>query len=201
MNEVEYDKLLNIQTIEEQKGFNDSVHYHRYEATPYNHLAILTCNYEITSSHKVIDVGCGKGRLNLYLHHHYQIPVTGIEQNEGFIRKAEENSQSYMKKHTNSSSEKIQFFHGLAEAYPIQSDDNCFYFFNPFSVQIFRSFVQKILLSWEMNSRKIDVILYYPDDEYVYFLQTSTPLKFVKEIELPRYKKDIRERFIIFTID
>jgi hypothetical protein len=34
MNEQYYDALLNIKTTGEQKGFNDSFHYHRYEPTP-----------------------------------------------------------------------------------------------------------------------------------------------------------------------
>jgi len=38
MNEQYYDAVLHIKTVGEQKGFNKSMHYHRYEPTPYSGL-------------------------------------------------------------------------------------------------------------------------------------------------------------------
>ena len=41
MEETNYDEMLNIRTEGEQKEFNDSLHYHRYEPTPYSALEHL----------------------------------------------------------------------------------------------------------------------------------------------------------------
>lgn len=61
MKEQFYDELLNIKTVGDQKGFNKSFHYHRYEPTPYHALEKLFTKYELKSSDRLIDFGCGKG--------------------------------------------------------------------------------------------------------------------------------------------
>ncbi len=45
--EEKYDELFNINTCEKQKGFHDSLHYHRYEPTPYSALEQLFSQYEV----------------------------------------------------------------------------------------------------------------------------------------------------------
>ena len=66
MKDHYYDKLLNIKTGEDQKEFSQSFHYHRYEPTPYSALEILFKEYELKSSDRVIDFGCGKGKIQLF---------------------------------------------------------------------------------------------------------------------------------------
>ena len=79
MNEQYYDAVLHIKTVGEQKGFNKSMHYHRYEPTPYSGLDELLNQYEIRSSDRIVDFGCGKGRLNFYMHHKCGASAVGIE--------------------------------------------------------------------------------------------------------------------------
>ena len=45
MKEQDYEKLLNIKTAGEQKIFNESLHYNRYEPTAYSVLKILSEQY------------------------------------------------------------------------------------------------------------------------------------------------------------
>ena len=47
VREKEYDDLLRIKTAGNQTGFYDSLHYHRYEPTPYWILERLLDEYEI----------------------------------------------------------------------------------------------------------------------------------------------------------
>ncbi|MBW9235542.1 hypothetical protein JQK62_25785, partial [Leptospira santarosai] len=61
----------------------------------------------------------------------------------------------------------ITFERCLAEDYKIDSRDDVFYFFNPFSEQIFMKFVGNILDSVDMHKRSIDLILYYPSSAYL----------------------------------
>ncbi|MFE8701358.1 methyltransferase [Cytobacillus sp. FJAT-54145] len=195
MREQYYDKLLNIQTTGEQAGFNDSLHYHRYEVTPYSALEQLFNNYQLKKSDHLVDFGCGKGRLNFFLHHRFQATVTGIEMNEIFFEKAIKNRSEYLKIHKDIAS-KINFFCCLAQDYKVDNLDNRFYFFNPFSIPIFMSVVKNILISMENSPREVDLILYYPSEDYIYFLEYQTPFELFEEISLN--KRDQNERFLIY---
>src|SRR4051794_33023931 len=98
MTEKYYEALLNIKTVGEQKGFLKSIHYHRYEPTPYRALETLFTKYDLKSSDRVVDFGCGKGRLNFYIHHVSSAAVVGIEMNEDFYKEAMKNRSNYVKK-------------------------------------------------------------------------------------------------------
>ncbi|PEJ57701.1 SAM-dependent methyltransferase [Bacillus sp. AFS002410] len=196
-----YDDLLNIKTEGEQKGFNASFHYHRYEATPYSALEQLFQQYLISCDDRVVDFGCGKGRLNFYLNNKFDATVVGIEMNEKYYSEAVENKENYLKK-KRISEDKILFYCCLAEDYSIAPSDNRFYFFNPFSIQIFRSIINNILISVEQSKREIEIILYYSSDDYIYFLENQTAFELKQEIILPDiYKQNPYERFLIYRLD
>ena len=69
MIEQDYERLLNIETKKEQKNFHQSLHYNRYEATPYSALELLFKEYKVCDSDYIVDYGCGKGRLLFYINH------------------------------------------------------------------------------------------------------------------------------------
>lgn len=168
MEETNYDEMLNIKTEGEQKNFNDSLHYHRYEPTPYSALEHLFKKYALKRNDRIVDFGCGKGRLNFFIHHLYQSSVVGVEMNENFYKEAIENLNGYMKKRKNNNGN-IEFHCCLAEEYDIDTKDNRFYFFNPFSVQIFMKTINNILLSFEKEPRQIELILFYASQDYIFF--------------------------------
>ena len=180
MKEKEYDELLCIKTIGNQAGFYESFHYHRYEPTPYWILEKLLEEYDIKSDDHVVDFGCGKGRLNFFIHHKTGAYVSGIEMNEHFLNEAKENLRNYKHKQK----ERIQFHGCLAEEYAIRTTDNRFYFFNPFTIQIFRQVLANILMSVEEHYREVHLILYYPSEDYIYFLEKQSVFELHKEIVL-----------------
>ena len=95
----------------------------------------------------------------------------------------------------------IEFLNIFAEKYKISSTDNKFYFFNPFSVQLFMKVINNILISLEKSPRDIDLILYYPSDEYIYYLENYTGFLLYKEIELPNLSiNDKRQKFSIYRL-
>lgn len=201
MKEHYYDKLLNIKTSGLQKSDNTSMHYHRYEPTPYLALEVLFNNYEVKSSDCIVDFGCGKGRLNFYIHYFFNASVVGIEMNKIFYQEAMDNLQRCVKKTNGKNLDKIQFNCCLAEEYEIQPRDNRFYFFNPFSVQIFMGVIVNILLSVQESKREIELILYYASEDYIYFLENHTSFTLMKEIIVPElYEKDPYERFLIYRL-
>lgn len=199
MTEQEYDRQLNITTAGNQQGFTDSLHHHRYEPTPYELLDRLFQNYSLSPGDRLVDVGCGKGRLNFYIHHRFGAESAGIEMNPVFYAEAIQNKARYLKKHK-AAEHLITFYNCLAQDYPIGARDNKFYFFNPFSIQLFIPFVNGILRSAEKESRTIEVILFFASQDYSDFLENRTAFQLVEEIPLPDFNKDLRERFLIYRL-
>lgn len=199
MNEREFDELLNINTTGDQQGFHSSFHYHRYEPTSYQDLEVLFKQYELKKSDSIVDFGCGKGRLNFYIHYLFHATVIGVEMNEEFYQDAVENKKSYIKKHKNSGNQ-IQFHCCLAEEYQINPSDNHFYFFNPFSIQIFMKIIKNILISVEESARDVELVLYYPSEDYIYFLDNHSVFELKQEVTLTGYNHNPQERFLIYRL-
>lgn len=200
MTEKEYEKLLNIDTLGEELWSEKIRHYHPYQATSYECLDELFKIYSLNEEDFIVDFGCGKGRLNFYINYRFNSNVVGIEMEETYYNKCIKNKESYISKYKRGK-EKIDFKCCYAQDYEINSKDNKFYFFNPFSVQIFRKIVENILESVYKNERYVELILYYPSDDYIYYLENETPFILKEEIQLDKlYKKDINERFLVYNI-
>lgn len=194
-----FDRKLHIHTVGIQAISEATIYYHRYEASPYIALEQLFMHYPLTKTDRLIDFGCGKGRLNIYAYDRFKNEGVGIEMNEKYYQQAKDNLLSYCIK-KEKDLERITFIHGLAETYEMTEKDNYFYFFNPFSVQIFRKVMNNLLLSLEQNMREVRIILYYPDDEYVYYLEQLNMFELEKEILLPESKKDPYEKFLVYCV-
>ena len=200
MKEKYYEELLNIKTSGEQSWDETKKCYHPYEPTPYFALDKLFENYNISEDDYIIDFGCGKGRLNFYLNYNFNCNALGIEMDKSFYNQCLENKEEYLKKNKKID-DKINFACVLAQEYEIGDKDNKFYFFNPFSVHIFMKVVENILISYENNPRKIDIILYYPSDDYIYYLENFTPFMQSCEVRLDKlFKSDNQERFLVYEL-
>lgn len=200
MDDIYYEKLLNIKTTGEQQGFYESHHYNRYEATSYMALESLFKEYTLDASDNIIDFGCGKGRLAFYINYYYNSSVTGIEMNNNYYTICENNKKSYFKSFSKPK-EKIKFLNIFAENYEVSSSDNKFYFFNPFSLQLFIKVLNNILISVEEFPREIDLIFYYPSEDYIDYLENYTSLTLKKEIPVHNlYLVDKRQKFSIYTL-
>lgn len=182
MSERKYDRSLRIQTL----GIREleEANHNRYEATPYVALDKLVEEYKINETDKLVDFGCGRGRSMFYFHHHFHIPVTGIEADDKTFDEALDNKASY--RHEAGHIEApIYFEYGLAENYELNKEDNLFYFFNPFSLTIFKKIVENILQSVKAHPRTVDIIFYYPLNEFMQFLQKDTPFELITQINVP----------------
>ncbi|MFK4998924.1 hypothetical protein ACI2OX_21370 [Bacillus sp. N9] len=122
--------------------------------------------------------------------------MTGIEVNELTYSEALDNKVRYRQRARHIAAP-LRFDYGLAEHYEVEKDDNVFYFFNPFSVQIFKKVVQNILQSVQENRRPVDMILYYPMPEFIRYLKLSTPFKLINKIRVPG-AYDSKEKFLIY---
>ncbi len=201
MNDKDYDRLLRIKTTGTREWQIQSSHYNRYEATPYLALDALFHDYELERMDGVVDFGCGKGRLAFYLHHRFQVSVTGIEMSAQLYQEALVNQESYREKFKQTD-RAIRFDCCLAQDYEVEQKDNCFYFFNPFSIQIFMKVVDLILRSVEQHRRAVDIVLYYPTASYIQYLETGTPFELVKEVKVPGlYEQNDNERFVVYHLE
>ncbi|MFC0557607.1 class I SAM-dependent methyltransferase [Halalkalibacter alkalisediminis] len=201
MKDQDYDKLLNIETGEDGKELHISWHYNRYEPTPYRALETLFSQYELKNSDRIVDFGCGKGRLNFFIHDRFHASVVGIEVDEMLYLEAIENQKSYVPS-WNKGKENILFLCCKAEEYQINESDNQFYFFNPFSIQVFRRVINRILRSVETHAREIELVLYYPTKDYIHFLENDTSFELKKEVIIPDlYEKNQNERFLIYQLN
>ena len=196
-----YDKLLNINTRGKRSWDKKNI-YHRTESTPYLALDSLTKAYQVNPGDQLVDFGAGKGRVFLYLHDFYNIPVTGIEIDNLAYDEANRNISNYLDvaKDNEESKKDIRLLKKFAEEYIIDVNDNKFFFFNPFDVSIFEKVVHNIIKHADETGKEVDIILYYPTRKYKRFLEsteftlherikTAGSISPTEKIEIYKYKK------------
>lgn len=133
-----------------------------------------------------------------YVHNYFHTSVTGIEINEQLYQKAKKNKMNYLK-NVNSNHGAINIRYCRAEDYKVKKRDNIFYFFNPFTIQIFKKVIRNILFSIAKNPRNVDIILYYPETTYTNYLKTETSFQLIQKIKVPHlYEINPKEHFLIF---
>lgn len=202
----QWDRKLHIHTRREDRSKEDRDRY-AYEPTPYGVLQKLLESGWIGKDNVLMDYGCGKGRVGLFLNAQAGIRCIGIDFNQNMIRAAEANltHMSGAEKGTASGrdagTQDVQFIWADAARFRVPDDAGCFYFFNPFSVRILETVMQKILDSWYRAPRHILLFFYYPSSDYVSFLMRSDMLAFVDEIDCSDlFPEDPRERILCFEL-
>ncbi|KIL43578.1 hypothetical protein KP77_32840 [Jeotgalibacillus alimentarius] len=192
------DHQLSIKTDSLLETVSSSIHHNRYEATPYEGLEVLSELYPLRRYNGLVDYGCGKGRVSFYFHHRFGLNVTGVEMNPRLYQEALQNQASYLAKRKLGRGS-LQFEHAFAEKYEVNEEQDVFYFFNPFSVQIFAAVMNRIAVSLEQKERDAVVILYYPTVEYIHHLEEKTAFMLVRQIPIPGLvENNNNERFVIF---
>ena len=89
-----------------------------------------------------------------------------------------------------------------AETYPVSTEVDRCYFFNPFSVELLQKVLAQIYASYYENPRELLLFFYYPSEEYLSCLMTEEQLLFYDEIDT----RDLfggnneREKILIFEV-
>lgn len=195
-NESRWDKLLNIRTMGRDDTHADQYRY-PYEPTPYSVLERLANAGYIRKGNILLDYGCGKGRVDFFLSYQTRCKSIGIEYDERIYEKAEENKKDAV------SSGRVEIELANAEEFAVPETADCMYFFNPFSVEILRKVMARILESYYAEPRRIQLFFYYPSDEYISYLMTVEELMFTDEIVCMDLfpGEDPREKIAIFELD
>ncbi len=193
MNEAQWDKLLHIRTTGRDDSHADQYRY-PYEPTPYSVLERLANTGYIGKKNVLLDYGCGKGRVDFFMAYQTKCYAIGIEYDERIYDKAMENQKSAI------SVGRTQFEKMNAEQFIVPENADCMYFFNPFSVEILKSVIARILESYYDTPRHIQLFFYYPSDEYISYLMTVDELMFADEIDCSDLFEgnEARERIVIF---
>ena len=170
--------------------------YYRTESTPYKGLDTLFSKFQINEGDSLVDFGCGRGRVLFYVYHNFGIDVTGVELNDLSFGELERNRSSYTE-NMGDPYAPIALEYGYAENYHIKPKDNIFYFFNPFSFDIFEKVVKNIEKSLKEHPRDATIILYYPMETYTKFLDSESIFTLTDTFKL-HWKIDKYKKFMIY---
>jgi SAM-dependent methyltransferase len=188
-----WDKLLQIKTTGRDETGADQYH-HPYEPTPYSVLERLADSGFLGPEDVILDYGCGKGRVDFFLSYRTKAAAIGIEYDSRIYLSALENQKTAMAK--------ASFVLSNAEAYALPPEVNRCYFFNPFSAEILRKVMARILESYYENPRELLLFFYYPSEEYLSYLMMVNELEYYDEIPCGDLfeGKNARERIVIFSL-
>ena len=194
-NEKTWDKLLQIKTTGRDDSNSDQYRY-PYEPTPYDVLERLANSGLIRKKDVVLDYGCGKGRVDFFLSYQTKAKTIGIEYDERIYQGALENQKNAV------SGARTEFVPAKAEEYEVTPEVNRYYFFNPFSVELLRKVMARIIESYYEKPREVFLFFYYPSEEYISYLMTVDDLEFYDEIDCGDLFEgnDSRERIMIFLL-
>lgn len=193
--EEKWDRMLGIKTSGRDDTGSDQFRY-PYEPTPYCVLERLAFSGLIGKKNVLIDYGCGKGRVGFFLSYQTRCRTVGVEYNERILSAAFRNKEAALRAHL------TDFVLQSAESYQVPSQADRFYFFNPFSLEILQSVLERIKESWYQAPREMLLFFYYPSDEYVVWLMTVRELSFADEIDCEDLfdGENSRERILVFSL-
>ncbi len=193
--EAQWDKILKIKTSGRDDSRSDQYHY-PYEPTPYCVLERLANSGWIRKKDVVLDYGCGKGRTGFFLAYQTKADVIGVEYDERIYRTALENKETAV------SAERVTFVQEDAGQFEVPSQVNRIYFFNPFSVEILRKAMARVLASYYQNPREILLFSYYPTEASIVYMMTMEELEFFDEIDCRDLFEgdDKREKILVWKL-
>lgn len=213
------DEELHIHTEGRDDKLSDE-HHHPYEATEYEVLDRIIESGYLGAEDVLVDFGCGKGRVPIYISHRTGCRAVGVEMLPKMYEEAMENLEHYKRAvregklgagssgrnnaHAGNGDwtpeDRISFLHLRAEQYHMQDDETALFFFNPFSEQILQSVLAEVVDSYYREPREIKLFFYYPSGEYVACLMSMDELLFADEIDCTDLfpERDDRNRVLVF---
>ena len=188
-----WDRLLGIHTTGRDDSRSDTYHY-PYEPTPYSVLERLASSGLIRKGNHLLDMGCGKGRVDFFLAYETRCACTGIDFDARMIEIAERNRLHAVP------GSRVRFINKPAENCKIPDSVDRIYFFNPFSTEILLKVLARIRASWYRAPRTILLFIYYPSFGFRDALTADPLLVPDREIDCRDLFKnsDPREQILVF---
>ena len=174
--EKAFDDFLSIDTMECTQAQKPIGENNAYQATYYRDLVTIFNAVPMEPEDTLVDFGCGLGRVLFYGNSRHYCRTTGIEAD----------SQIYDRLMTN------------AAGYQVDDEDNYFYFFNPFSPDIFEKVLGNITESVRLCPRDIYLMLYYPTFEYQRVMRGNKFFVLKDIVKLSGYEEDPDEKLYVY---
>lgn len=198
MEDKEFDDFLGIDTMDfagkaDMPADGNSI----YQATYYRDLVTLFSEVSMEPEDTLVDFGCGLGRVLFYGNSRHYCKTTGIELDRDIYERLLENAKSYQHRFLDQE-ERMCFHNVAADKYEIGETDNFFYFFNPFSAEVFDRVLGNIIDSMKKCPRDIYLMLYYPTFEYQRIVRSSRYFVLKKIVKLSDYERDPDEKVYIY---
>jgi len=171
-----WERKLKIKTAGRDESAADR-HKHPYEPTPYCVLERIAESGLIDRTDVLLDYGCGKGRVGIFFAAELGCKTIGVEFDRRFFEAAEKNAAE------SGNEKRTRFVHADAAAYSVPGEVNRCFFFNPFSVEILKKVLARILDSHYENPREILLLFYFPSEEFLRTLHGMDLLRFCGEID------------------
>lgn len=215
-NEKMFDEFLGIHTFEEfvkckntpedvAKSENLLAPQHEYgsnhiyQATYYRDLITIFNEVSMEPEDVLVDFGCGLGRVLFYGNSRHYCRTVGIESDDEIYNGLMKNKEMYQSKFLEQE-DRMHFHKVDALDYEIGDEDNYFYFFNPFSIDVFKRVLANIISSVKKNPRDIYVITYYPTFEYQKEIRDSRYFVLKKIVKLSGYEEDPDEKVYVYHL-
>lgn len=193
--ELYWDRLLKIKTTGRDDSRSDHFHY-PYEPTPYPVLQRLANSGFLRRKNFLVDYGCGKARVGLFLANQTRCRSVGVEYDERIYQTALENvSRSVAGRF-------VTLVNCPAERYEVPEEADRFYFFNPFSAETLHRVLSRIFDSFAAAPRELLLFFYYPSPEYRAELENWPGLALKEEIPCADLFSgdDAREVILIYQL-
>lgn len=193
--EIELDKFLKIKTNGRDDTQSNFVNF-PYEPTPYCILQALANSGYITKRDKIIDYGCGKGRVDFFLAYSTKAKMIGVEYDERLYNRALDNHFRAI------SSNRVEIVHCNAKDYLIDDDVTAAYFFNPFSIEILSYVINNIREAKKRTNKEYKLFFYYISKEYLEFIKENNDIILLENIDCMDLfnNKDKREYIAIYKL-
>ncbi len=202
-NEFLVDAKMNINTVGRSDRHSDKSKF-PYEPTSYTVLDRLIKSGYITKDSCLIDYGCGKGRVPIYLHECLGCDTIGVEVETDFYKNAVSNLRSYLnacqKADEDTDASCIRIVHSKAQAYEVPEEVTHCFFFNPFSADILRNVMSRITGHTDRFGRSIYLFFYYPSSTYIDQLARNKQVSYIDSIDCTDLfaEDDGRNRILVY---
>lgn len=200
-NEEEFDDFLCIKTVQGTENETAPVNEgdSSYEVTYYRDLVTMFDRVKIEPEDTIVDFGCGLGRVLFYCNSRHYCKTVGIENNKQLFDGLLANAANYQKKFLDQEM-RMNFYNIDADKYEVGYEDKFFYFFNPFSREVFKNVLQNIIASVKKNPRDIELIIYYPTFEYQNEIKDTNLFILKDMIKLSGYEDDPSEKVLVYYL-
>lgn len=195
--EKAFDDFLSIDTMEctqDQKPIGEN---NAYQATYYRDLVTIFNAVPMEPEDTLVDFGCGLGRVLFYGNSRYYCRTTGIEADSQIYDRLMTNAAGYQKRFYDQE-DRMKFYNIQAQDYQVDDEDNYFYFFNPFSPDIFEKVLGNITESVRLCPRDIYLMLYYPTFEYQRVMRGNKFFVLKDIVKLSGYEEDPDEKLYVY---